>query len=220
MKKFLRIVVGLSAVVAASRPASGASIPAFTTTDTTGGLNISTSQTLGWKFSTSEIIAVTSLGIFDDGGNGLINDHAVGIYDTAGLLLVSTTVTAGVGEPLANGFRYQSITPFVLNPGTYFLGGFMPGNPGGGTDKALGAANNFTPAPWITYLNPPGGLFGNSTLALSDPDPLHGGSVGGFLNPGYFGPNFMSEVVPEPGTMLLLGSGLIGIAAAIRRRRA
>ena len=43
----------------------------------------------------SDDILITQLGVFDDGGDGLVNSHAVGLWTADGALLASTIVPAG-----------------------------------------------------------------------------------------------------------------------------
>ena len=59
-------------------------------------------------------MTVSAFGYFDEGNDGFLTDHTVGIFDSAGNLLGSTTLLAGTGDPLINGFRYHAITPFTL----------------------------------------------------------------------------------------------------------
>lgn len=111
-----------------------------------GGSNWEWSEaTIGWEFTVSAPINVTSLGVWDENGNGLTDDHQVGIWlSSGGAPLVSTTVTSA--NPLTNGFRYQSITPFTLQPGTYVIGSYMPT----GNDRGASEASYATQSP-ITY---------------------------------------------------------------------
>src|SRR5438477_11587207 len=65
-------------------------------------------STNGWAFSTASAITVTSLGYWDFGSDGLATSHQVGIWDSAGTLLMSGTVAAGTADSLSNGFRFNS----------------------------------------------------------------------------------------------------------------
>src|SRR5262245_59695726 len=80
--------------------------------------------TLGYSFTLSSAVAVTNLGIFDLGNNGLNQSHTVTIWTSTGTALVNALIPAGTREPLTNGFRYTSIAPFTLPAGTYTIGGF------------------------------------------------------------------------------------------------
>ena len=99
--------------------------------------------TIGWKFTTTQTITVTSLGVWES-GTVLTDSHDVGIFATGGALLVSTTVTAS--DPLTNGFRYHGISPYILPPGTYVIGSYMPTS----ADEGVAGAISSTQAP-VTY---------------------------------------------------------------------
>lgn len=51
----------------------------------------------------SKALTVSALGFHDEGGNGLLTSHEVGIYDLSQTLLGSVTIPAGTGATLANG---------------------------------------------------------------------------------------------------------------------
>lgn len=99
-----------------------------------GGVWVWPGATIGWEFTISASITVTALGVWDENGDGLGEDHQVGIWaSTGGVPLVSTTVTTT--DPLIDGFRYNTITDYQLEPGTYVVGAYMPtGSDGGAAD--------------------------------------------------------------------------------------
>jgi len=70
---------------------------------------------LGWEFNVIQSITVTGLGFYDDKGDGLKENHDVGIFNNKGELLVSGTVFAN--DPLLGFFRYTVVTPIVLSIG-------------------------------------------------------------------------------------------------------
>src|SRR5437763_4413524 len=74
--------------------------------------------TVGYQFSTSLPFNVDALAYWDD---GLGNSHQVGIWNSGGTLLVSTTVLDG--DPIQGHFRYDSIPTFPLAPGGVTIGG-------------------------------------------------------------------------------------------------
>ncbi len=82
--------------------------------------------TTGWSFSTTGL-TVTALGYFDDGQDGLLDAHDVGIFASDGTLLVSATVPQGVAGTLNADWRFVAITPFTLDAGSYVMGGFSNG---------------------------------------------------------------------------------------------
>ena len=61
--------------------------------------------TLGWEFDVLDPISVTALGVFDDSQDGLVDRHPIGIWDSGGTLLASTTVSSGTADPLVDQFR-------------------------------------------------------------------------------------------------------------------
>lgn len=74
-------------------------------------------QSAGFEFSPTTDLVVSALGFFDYLGDGLGEEHEVGIFDDTGLLLTSTNVHAGTDAPLAKGFRYSPIAPLELEAG-------------------------------------------------------------------------------------------------------
>ena len=165
--------------------------------------------TIGWEFSIAEPIPVYSLGVWDEGHDGLSDDHIVGIWSIPdGTLLTSTTVTSG--DTLVNGFRYASISAITLPAGSYVIGAYMPT----GADRGAADAIYSTTAPVVYERN----------LYLYDQ---------GFVLPtdewvgydgGNFGPNFehteKAIIVTEVPTMSIWGLAfLIGLLGFLGYRR-
>ena len=80
---------------------SGKADIGFRPTSISGEPNLGAIEgTFGWAFNRSpslsldQQVAITAIGVFDDGGDGLMNSHAVGIWDGFGTLLASGTVPA------------------------------------------------------------------------------------------------------------------------------
>jgi hypothetical protein len=82
--------------------------------------------TIGWEFTTSTNLNITSLGVWDHMGDGLGDSHDVGIFALDGTLLTSTVVNAGIGNTLDGGFRWANVPGYALAMGTYVVGAYMP----------------------------------------------------------------------------------------------
>jgi hypothetical protein len=171
-----------------------------------------TNLTFGYSFIVgSQPISVTDLGIYDPTpGNGLNFSHDVGLWDLSSTaLLGSVNIPSGTSATLQNGFWYEPITagPVSLAAGgTYVLGAQYNIN-----DTDLGIIKAVTTtSPEVTF-----GTTRNSwsfTLAF----PINANPS---MDDGYFGPNALFTVVPEPATGVTLGLGLLTLAWSRRSRR-
>jgi hypothetical protein len=167
-------------------------------------------QLWGWIFDVAAPITVTSLGVFDNGSDGLAVSHDVGIFDVSThALLESTTVPSGTAGTLISGFRFQSVSPFQLTATETFRYAIVMTMPDGISDSQVVFASSFTTAAGITWLN--SAYDGGSTLAFPNPD------LDGLLAPGIFGPNFTFTSTPEPSTFLLMGSSILGLCSQRKR---
>lgn len=105
-----------TAQTAAVSIAPEAGAPAFTG---------NTGTTLGWEFTAESPMLVTHLGLFDDLGNGFVQAHPVGLWDSEGALLASVVIGPGSEDPLIDDFRYIEIAPVALTTGENYVVGYF-----------------------------------------------------------------------------------------------
>ncbi len=164
--------------------------------------------TLGYSFMVNSQITVTGLGVFDDNSDGLNVSHDVGLWDSSGNLLTWTTVGAGTVAPLNGYYRMATISGYTLTAGNIYYVGSVNGID---NDGWLQDPSTLVAAPQITYLSRQYEFSGGG---LVFPDLAGSGTTG------YFGGNFEfgTSSVPEPGSLLMLGSGVLAAAGALRRK--
>ena len=139
-------------------------------------------NTAGWKFTVgSTDLMATSLGEYDQNGDGLGMSVEVGVWDSTGTLLGMVTVPSGTGPPLIGSFRYQALgSSFVLQSlQTYTIGSRCTGISGGGGYAPLDGPS-FT---FSSDFSAAGGRYNNGGLSttFSEPTMNLGGSI--FLGP-------------------------------------
>jgi len=133
------------------------------------------------------------------------------LWNAGGTLLASTTISNSsfaVPSTLAGSqWLFNNITDVTLIAGQYFVGMTQPT-----TLQDLYVRGDVS-------FNLPGskgvgrfGGFGGGGLTLTFPSTASNAD-------GFFGPNLSTTAIPEPTTMLLLGSGLIGLAGFRRKFR-
>ena len=198
----------LLALVLAVIPAA-ADTMAINFSNTTGEPLNNPPMTLGWAFQVNSAINVTYLSFFDSAQDGLAESHEIGIWDSDGDLIASATVGAGTTSELRDKFRAVAIDPTLLTPGTYRIGAlFLTGS-----DSLIFPTftQNFVTAPEITFIRGANAV----GTTLKNPTPTFF-----TMGPTYFGPNFEYQSVPEPSSMLLVGSvALVGLAFRKRLAR-
>jgi PEP-CTERM motif len=169
---------------------------------------------LGNYFDVLSPIDVTSLGAFDDPtAAGFVDSIRVGIFDVgANTLLVSTTIGPGAVGTLVGGVRYLPIPTQTLGVGSYAVVAVGFGhdfnyntNIGPSPFPGLNTGGGLISIPFLSGLYDFNGSLGtNLTGVISGPWQFGGGSFE-FAEAG-------AAPVPEPGTVVLLGLGLVGLA--------
>ena len=176
-----------------------------------GGPNFNTgvgTDTLGWAFALSAPTTITQLGVWDNGADGLIQQHKVTIWDSTGTIIeAQATVPSGTAAPLTNGFRYVTLgSSVLLAPGSYTIGAFFDAF----GDEAASQASAIT-------TNSPVGYLGSRAIAGDAFPPT---DAFGLPN-SYFGPNFQFAspvAAPDSGsTISLLGFAFLGLVGLRRK---
>jgi hypothetical protein len=204
-----------------------ADTPAFTLGSVSINPPSSFTGTRGWQFERAgspDDILITQLGVFDSGGDGLINAHEIGLWrqdpggGVSGTLLASATVPAGTAAPLLGGYRWVSISPVPI---PHALAFYVVG-----AQYSAGDQDNLvTPLPFDPQGGPQfspdifpflGGGRYNLASSLAFPSSIT------FIPPEgpgelFWQPNFQYSGVPEPNVWLLLSPALFYLVLRSRR---
>jgi len=211
MRKLLVSILTLMVLVGGAGVASATPFMAFTTDTTHTSVSSSTHVTEGYRFTPTANLTVLQLGVFDSDLDGLHDAHQVGIWTNSGDLLASATVPQGTTGTLMGSYRFVSITPLSLTQGvTYVLGAELGTIPGGTSDDRTLRVANASNAVFESRI----GYGGDGRATATNQGfafPAHSASLTSAV------PNFIA--VPEPGTALLLGTGLVWLGAGRRRDR-
>ena len=168
-----------------------------------GTLNSGFARSIGWEFTVNSSMAVSALGVWDAGSDGLTKVHQVGIFRVSdSMLMISASILDGIGSTLIDGSRFVTVPSTPLVPGTnyYILADDFS------TDSYVSGNGSIGFAPELTWLaiadTPSSNIFGTPTFTT--------GTVGNL------GPNFQ-YTVPAPGSVAMLGLGTLLVGS--RRRR-
>ena len=168
-------------------------------------------------------LLVTSLGFYDGPntsvanaasafGDGLLEDHQVGIYNSSGTLLATTTIPAGTSAALVGEFRYLTLSePITLLAGqSYTIAGGIPTEQGANSDvwRNDGVNEIFTFGGGLTRDN--SSINANVPQAYSSPSINSTYLDGVFQAPNNFGADyaagsFQYTILAPPPTLAITG---------------
>lgn len=200
-------------VALASLTAMFSAVPLAAQTAAYSGSPFATTQNgqqveAGYRFTVNSPINLVEFGVYDDGSNGLSTSHTVSLWsynaNNSGTLLRTTTISAGTGATLSDGFRYVSVPSQLLTVGQSYVI----------------AASNYNGSEPIDYFQPttaPQITFNEGRSGNNSSFPTDGSQFA------LAGASFrFNAATPEPATwsLMILGFGIVGGTLRRQQRQA
>jgi hypothetical protein len=168
----------------------------------------------GEVFVPTQNITVDYLGYFYDASTGMTESHPVALYDVGGNPLAFTTITDDSTAASPN-FLYNSITPVTLLAGQIYVIDGASGN----QDPFAWDDNGFSVyAPIIVLGDNADSTYNGGAANFSGPGVSEDGPTDGYWGADFGYEEETTPAVPEPSSLLLLGSGLAALAGVIKRK--
>jgi hypothetical protein len=224
-KRFLSLAIAPASAVFLSIGTATADPVLMPVLQLTGGQpSVTTSElsTGGWSFNLTGPLDIYGLGLWDEGGDGLLAPHSVALWESNGALLSSVTVgNSGLRvsshSPAGDWLFTTFAAPLLLAPGEYVVGAAFES----AIEDQLRVNASVVTLAGVTFT---GAGFHVADFAF--PHTLFPQSVG---NAHYFGPNLLAlsegpysdpaPPIPEPGTIGLVTTGAVGLFLKNRRAK-
>jgi hypothetical protein len=216
-------VLSVVGAVSCFPPLAQADTPTFVLGTVSTNPPSSFTGTRGWQFWPGSLpngTFITQLGVFDSGGDGLVNPHQIGLWreqGDVGILLASATVPAGTAAPLVGGYRWVPIAPVLIPVGFSALYDVAAQYSAGDADDLVSPQPDYTTFTRVISPQLNGGKLAFGT-DLPYPVGFAQPPCEGCIGERFWEPNFQYTVVPEPSLLLLVAAA--SFCFLVRYRRA